>query len=140
MIRFFVTSILTLLGNALGIIVAALVLPGFHIQPLGFIVSVLFFTGADILLRPFVIKMSLRYIPALRGGIALITTFVGLFLTVLFTSGLRIDDVSTWVIAPLIIWLAVVLAGILLPMMLFKEILQKRNGHNDDPLDKYNRS
>jgi len=123
MIRFLILSLLTLLGNAVGLIVASILLSGFHIQPLGFIVSALFFTGIEILLKPFILKMSIKYIPALRGGIALVTTFVGLLLTTLFTNGLRIDDVTTWIAAPLIIWLAVVLAGIMLPMFLFKQAL-----------------
>ena len=123
MIRLLILSLLTLLGNAIGLIVASILLSGFHIQPLGFIVSALFFTGIEILLKPFILKMSIKYIPALRGGIALVTTFVGLLLTTLFTNGLRIDDVTTWIAAPLIIWLAVVLAGIMLPMFLFKQAL-----------------
>lgn len=124
MIRFILTTLLTLLGNAVGLIVAAIVLPGFHLQPLGFIVSVLFFTAVEIILKPFVIKMALKYLSALKGGIALVTTFVGLFLTTIFTNGLRIDDLATWVLAPLIVWLGAVLAGIILPMFLFKQALQ----------------
>jgi len=123
MVRFLILSLLTLLGNAVGLIVASILLSGFHIQPLGFIVSALFFTGIEILLKPFILKMSIKYIPALRGGIALVTTFAGLLLTTLFTNGLRIDDITTWIAAPLIIWLAVVLAGIMLPMFLFKQAL-----------------
>ena len=127
MIRFLILSLLTLLGNAIGLIVAAILLSGFHIQPLGFIVSALFFTGIEILLKPFILKMSIKYIPALRGGIALVTTFVGLLLTALFTNGLRIDDLTTWIAAPLIVWLAVVLSGIVLPMFLFKQALSDSN-------------
>lgn len=123
MVRFLASSALTLLGNAVGLLVAALLLPNFHIQPLGFIVSVLFFTGVEIFLRPFIIKMSLRYIPAISGGIALVTTLVGLLLTSAFTDGIRITGLSTWILAPLVIWLSVVLAGIILPMFLFKQIL-----------------
>jgi len=123
--RFLISSLLTLLGNALGLIIAAILLPGFHIQILGFIVSVLFFTGVEILLQPFIFKMSRKYVPALSGGIALVTSFAGLVLTSLFTNGLVIDDVTTWIIAPLIVWLAAVLAGVVLPMFLFKKTLEQ---------------
>jgi len=123
--RFLISSLLTLLGNALGLIIAAILLPGFHIQILGFIVSVLFFTGVEILLQPFIFKMSRKYVPALSGGIALVTSFAGLVLTSLFTNGLVIDDVTTWIIAPLIVWLAAVLAGVALPMFLFKKTLEQ---------------
>ena len=123
MIRFFVRTLLTLLANTAGLIVATIVLSGFHINLVGFIVSVLFFTGVEILLEPFVLKMAIKYLPALRGGIALVTTFVGLALTVIFTNGIQIDNLVTWIIAPMTVWLAVVLANVVLPMFLFKEIL-----------------
>lgn len=124
MIRFLARSALTLIANAVGLLIAALVLPGLHINALGFVVSVLFFTVFEILFEPFVLSMAIKYMPALRGGIALVTTLVGLVLTVIFTSGLSIDNLTTWVLAPMIIWLAVVLAGVVLPLFMFKNILQ----------------
>lgn len=140
MIRFLARSALTLVANAVGLLIAALVLPGFHINALGFVVSVLFFTVFEILFEPFVLSMAIKYMPALRGGIALVTTFVGLLLTVIFTSGLTIDNLTTWVLAPLIIWLAVVLAGVILPLFLFKSILQdvkeKRGEKKQEPVQK----
>lgn len=123
MLRFLARTTLTLFANALGLLVAALVLPGLHINVFGFVFSVLFFTGLELLLEPFVLSMALKYMPALRGGIALVTTFLGLFLTNIFTSGLSIEGVSTWLLAPLIIWVSVVLAGVVLPLFLFKKVL-----------------
>ncbi len=125
MLRFLASTTLYLLANAVGLFVASLVLDGFHINAIGFLVSLLFFTIAGVVLGPFILKMSLRYVPALSGGIALVTTFVGLFLTTLFTDGLTINGLSTWIMAPLIIWVVVLLAGILLPLVLFKNTLQK---------------
>ena len=124
MIRFLARTALTLIANAVGLFVAARVLSGFHINVLGFIVSVVFFTCFEILLEPFILKMAIKYVPALRGGIALVTTLVGLFVTVVFTSGLRIDTIATWILAPTIIWIAVLLANIVLPMFMFKKVLQ----------------
>lgn len=124
MMRFIASTALKLLGNAAGLIIASLLLPNFHLHPLGFIVSVIFFTGVEVLLEPFIIKMALRYVPALRGGIALVTTLIGLLLTAIFTNGLTINGLQTWIIAPLIIWLSVVVAAIVLPMFLFKKTLQ----------------
>lgn len=125
MIRFLVQCVLTLLANAAGLLMAALLLPDFTLKPLGFTVSLLFFTGVEILFEPFVMKMALRYLPAIRGGIALVTTFVGLVLTHTFTSGLEISGIAAWLLAPLVIWVTVIIAGILLPMVLFKKVLQE---------------
>lgn len=123
MVRFLASSVLFILSNAIGLLMAAWLIDGFAIQPLGFVVSVLIFSLVGILLEPFITKMAIRYIPALRGGIALVTVFVGLVITVVFTEGLDISGVSTWILAPLVIWLSVVLAGILLPLVLFKRAL-----------------
>lgn len=121
MIRLLAQTALTLIGNALGLIAAAIVLPDFRINGFGFTVSIIFFTVAQIILAPFVLKLAIKHAPAFRGGIALVTTFVVLILTTLLTDGLRVNGIATWVAAPLIIWLATVIAGILLPMVIFKK-------------------
>lgn len=127
MLRFFAQSLLTLLGNALGLLIAALLLSDFHITGLGFAVSVAFFTVANVLFSPFVLKMAIKYAPVFRGGIALVTTLAALVLTVIFTDGLQIDNLTAWIIAPLVIWLVTVLAGIVLPLFLFKKLLAKKS-------------
>jgi hypothetical protein len=121
-----IQTVLLICGNALGLLAAALLVTDFRIDAIGFIVSVLFFTLMQVLLAPFVLKMAIKYAPAFRGGIALVTTFVVLLLTVAFTSGLQISSLVAWIIAPLIIWLVSVLAGILLPMVLFKKALAQQ--------------
>lgn len=123
MIRMLASVALHLIANAAGLLIASLVLPGFHIEVLGFVVSVLLFTAVEVLLGPFVVKMAIQYAPALRGGVALVTTFLGLFVTTWLTDGLRIEGLTTWVLAPLIVWLCVLLAAILLPLVLFKKVL-----------------
>ena len=123
MIRFLAQAALTLIGNALGLIAAALVLPDFQISGFGFTVSIVFFTVAQIVLAPFVLKLAIKHAPAFRGGIALVTTFVVLLLTTWLTDGLRVNGIATWIAAPLIIWLATVIAGIFLPMVLFKKAI-----------------
>lgn len=131
MFRFLATTVLTIVGNALGLLIASWLLEGFNLSVTGFLWSVLFFTIAQLILTPFVISMTIRYLPVLRGGIALVTTFLVLFLTTLFTSGVEIAGVSEWILAPLIIWITTVLAGILLPLVLFKKTMQAtKNSQN----------
>lgn len=123
MVRFLARMALMVLANAGGLIIARVILPGLHIDIVGFTLSVLVFTGIMLLFEPFVLKMAIKYMPVLRGGIALVTTFVGLFLTTILTSGLRVEGLTTWVLAPLVIWISVIIMGIVLPMVLFKNIL-----------------
>lgn len=83
-------------------------------------------------MAPFIFKMAADYLPALRGGVAFVTILVVLVLTTLFTDGLEIHGVLTWVLAPLVIWLMTMLAGVILPLVLFKKTLAKRTGASKD--------
>ena len=125
MVRFLARTALYLLANSLGLIAAAVLLDGFTLDPVGFVVSVLVFTAVETLLGPFVVKMAIQYAPALRGGIALVTTFVGLLITSALTDGVRIEGLTTWLVAPFIVWAFVLVAAILLPLVLFKKVLSE---------------
>lgn len=132
MLRFLAQTVLTLLGNAIGLLAASWLLPDFSLSVSGLIWSVIFFTVAQIILAPFIFKMAVDYLPAFRGGVALVTILVVLVLTALFTDGLEIRGVITWVLAPLVIWLMTILAGVVLPLVLFKKTLAKRKGTSKD--------
>ena len=65
---------------------------------------------------------------ALRGGVALIATLVGLFVTTLVTDGLSIEGATTWVAATVIVWFVSVLGVLLLPLILVKKkVAEKRS-------------
>ncbi|MFN2319770.1 MAG: phage holin family protein [Dermatophilaceae bacterium] len=125
MVRFLARTALYLLANAVGLLAAAYLLDGFTLNPLGFVVSVLVFTAVETLLGPFVVKMAFQYAPALRGGIALVTTFVGLLITSVLTDGVRLEGAMTWLLAPFIVWAFVLVAAILLPLVLFQKVLSE---------------
>ena len=126
MIRFLAQSTLMVIGNALGLLVAAAIVSDFHVSVTGFTLSLVFFTVAQIILAPFILQLAIQYVPAFRGGIALVTTFVVLLLTTWLTSGLRIESATAWVVAPFVIWLISVVAGVLLPLVLFKKALASK--------------
>ena len=66
--------------------------------------------------------------PALRGSVALIATFVGLLVTDLVSDGLNIVGASTWILATIIVWLGGLLAGIILPMIFLKKAVDDEPG------------
>lgn len=119
--KMLISLALSALGNAIGLLAASLVFEDFKINLAGYVMSVLFFTGASAILSPFMLKLAIKYLPALRGGIALVTVLVVLIITSMLTNGIEIGSLSTWMMSPLVIWLSTVAAGILLPMMIFKE-------------------
>jgi uncharacterized membrane protein YvlD (DUF360 family) len=114
---------LSLVANAFALVVASILLTGFSIKGLAFVVAVCIFTASTVVLEPLITKVARQNAPYLLGGIALVTTFVGLLVTTLVTDGLSITGIATWVVAALIIWLATVIASLVLPRFLFKELL-----------------
>jgi putative membrane protein len=123
MARFLARTALSLLANALALVVASMLLTGFAINGLAFVIAVCIFTASIAILEPLLARIARRSAPYLLGGIALVTTFVGLLVTTLITDGLSITGIATWAIATLIIWLATVVASLVLPLFLFKGAL-----------------
>jgi len=128
MVRLIATTVVELVANAIGLLVAKWLLPGFVITPAGFVWVIVIFTLARFILAPLIFKLSFRYVRAITGGIALVTTFVGLLVTTWLTDGLQIIGFSTWVLATLIVWLFGVIALLVLPMVIFKKTLAARAG------------
>jgi len=126
MIRFLASIILRLLANAVGLLVAAVLLDDFKVDALSFVVVVVVFTLVELFLDPLMTKISLKYVSALRGGVALATTFVGLMVATLVGDGLQISGLGTWVAGTVIVWLGGVLAAVILPLFFFKKAMGKR--------------
>ena len=127
MLRFFATLLLTVFANAIGLLVASILLDRFYLNGASFIVAALFFTLVTVILGPFITKVAFKNAPYLMGGIALVTTFIGLTLTKAFTNGIRIEGLSTWAVATLIIWIFSVIANVVLPLFLFKKIISDKD-------------
>ncbi len=123
MLKFVARMALSLLANALALLVASVLLTGFTINGLAFVVAVCIFTASTTILEPLITRIATQNAPYLLGGIALVTTFVGLLVTTLITDGLSIIGIGTWVMATLITWVATVVGSLVLPRFLFKEVL-----------------
>lgn len=128
MVRLIAVTIIELVANAIGLLVAKWLLPGFVITPAGFLWVIVVFTAARFILAPLIFKLSFKYVRAITGGIALVTTFVGLLVTTWLTDGLQITGFSSWVIATLVVWLFGVIAILVLPLVIFKKTLAARTG------------
>ncbi|WP_170431261.1 hypothetical protein [Ruegeria arenilitoris] len=116
-------SILALLaGNAIGLLLAAILLPEFAIRPISFIVVVVVFTLVQWIAEPLILKLGEKRAPSIKGGIALIVTFVGLLVTDLVTNGLTIGGISNLLAATLLVWLGALIASVVLPIYVFKEL------------------
>jgi hypothetical protein len=127
-IRLIVRTVIVLLGNAVGLIVASLVFDDFEIDVTGFIVSLIIFTLAVALLTPFLesVLRRNRSSSAALGGVALISTFAALVVTDLVSDGVSISGVGTWIGATVVVWVASLLAVFILPFLGLKRYLDER--------------
>lgn len=126
MVRLIALTVIELVANAIGLLVAAWLLPDFVLTSSGFLWVIAIFTAARFILAPLIFKLSFKHARAITGGIGLVTTFAGLLVTTWLTSGLQISGTTTWVISTLVVWLFGVLAILVLPLVIFKKVLASR--------------
>jgi uncharacterized membrane protein YvlD (DUF360 family) len=130
MVRLLARLTLNVLSNAIGLFAASLLVSGFSISGISFILAVAIFSLSTVVLGPLIAKIALQNASYLMGGIALITTFVGLLITDLISDGISISGIDTWVIATLIVWIFSVIGSVVLPLLLFKKVLSDQQPPN----------
>jgi uncharacterized membrane protein YvlD (DUF360 family) len=120
MVRLLVSLAITLAANAVGLVVAVAVLDDMTTDPASFVVAVGIFTVVAFVTQPLMTSLAIKHVNALAGATALITTFVSLVVTTLVTDGLSISGSTTWIAATVIVWLAALVAALLLPVIFVK--------------------
>jgi len=129
-ITFLIRAAIFVVSAALGLIVADLILDGFHIDWndwWGFVLAVVIFAVIQSVLAPWVLKITRRHAPALLGGIGIIATLVALVVVVLIPgAGIGISEPLAWVLAPVIVWVITALATWLLPPLFIKKQVSER--------------
>jgi Mycobacterial 4 TMS phage holin, superfamily IV len=120
-IRFLLRTAVFLGSSAIGLLVAAWLIPGVSVSVSGFIAAVVIFTVAQAILSPFFLKMASRYAAAFLGGIGLVSTLAALILASLLTHGLTIRGAGSWVAATVVVWLVTALATLLLPLLILRD-------------------
>jgi uncharacterized membrane protein YvlD (DUF360 family) len=123
-IRLIVRTLVAVAANAVGLLVAAALLDDFQLTASGFVLAVIIFTVVFALMQPFLVSQLRRRATSALGGVALIATFVSLLITDLVSDGLDIEGVGTWIAATVIVWLAALLAAIILPFLGLRKYLE----------------
>jgi hypothetical protein len=126
-VRLVAVTVLALLGNAIGIVVAAAILDDMTLDFPALALDVVVFTLTFVIIQPLTVRTALRHSSMLAGGSALLATLIALVVTDVLSDGLSISGVTTWLLAALIVWIVAVLAGVLLPMVMFKKALGRAN-------------
>lgn len=126
MIRFLISIVVHFAANAVGLLVAAALLEGMSVSGTAFVIAVAIFTLVEAVVGPMIRQAAVKNAQALLGGTALVVTFVGLLVTSLISDGLRIEGVSTWLLATVIVWVAALLATLVLPLIFVKKAVEER--------------
>lgn len=112
-----------LLGSwAIGLLVAAWVVPGVSLTVSGFVVAVLVFSLAQALLSLLIVQLPHAYASLLLGGTGLILTLVALGLATAETHGLAIHGLASWVATALVVWLVTTIGAVSLPEVFRREL------------------
>jgi hypothetical protein len=128
-IRFLIRTLINLGTAAIGLLIAAWVIPGVSITISGFIIAVVVFTVAQAILSPFIFNIARQYAAPILGGIGLVSTLVALFIASLFPGGITLHDVLAWVLAPLVVWIVTALGGWILGAIFLKDRIKNRKAN-----------
>ena len=114
-------AVVLLASWAIGLVVAARVVPGVSLSARGFIVAVAVFAVTQAILSLSILKLPHQYVPLLLGGTGLALTIVALTLGSVLTHGLTIDGMASWLATTVVVWLVTTIGAITLPELLIRD-------------------
>lgn len=116
-----VRSATTLASWALGLLVAAWVVPGVSVTVPAFIVAVVVFSVGQALTSLVLLRLPRDYASLLLGGTGLVLTVMALAVAAALNPGLTIDGFGSWLATTLVVWLVTTIGAISLPATLARE-------------------
>jgi hypothetical protein len=123
MIRLLIRVGIALLGAAIGLIVAAVVLgDDMTLDGAAFVLALIIFVVLTAVLEPLIEKIGDEHMSIIAMFSSLITTFLALLITDIVSDGLSIDGTVTWLLATLIVWAGTALATWILLRMFIKNV------------------
>ncbi|WP_084127366.1 phage holin family protein [Demequina sp. NBRC 110054] len=128
MVRFILNGVIYLGSAAIGLFVTSLILgDDFQLPIAALLLATVLFAVFQMILGPFIFKMTHKYASALTGGVGLVSTWVALLLTNILVDDFHINGgIATWLAAIVIVWLVTAIATWVLPMFLLKEAVENR--------------
>ena len=113
-------AVVLLASWAIGLLVAAWIVPGVSLSVPGFIVAVVVFAVTQAILSLSILKLPHRHASLLLGGTGLALTIVALILASILTHGLTIDGMASWLATTVVVWLVTTIGAITLPELLIR--------------------
>lgn len=115
MTQILLRTVVLLVSWAIGLLVAAWVVPGVSVSVSGFVVAVVVFSVAQAMLSPMILKLPHAYASLLLGGSGLALTLAALIIASAVTHELTIRGVASWAAATTLVWLVTTVGAISLP-------------------------
>ncbi|WP_369816411.1 hypothetical protein [Mycobacterium sp. 852014-50255_SCH5639931] len=106
---------------AIGLLVAAWIVPRVWLSVPGFIVAVAIFAVTQAILSLSILKLPHGYASLLLGGTGLALTIVALIFASVLTHGLTIDGMASWLATTVVVWLVTTIGAIALPELLIRD-------------------
>jgi hypothetical protein len=113
-------AVVLLASWAIGLLVAARIVPAVSLSVPGFIVAVVVFAVTQAILSLSILKLPHPYVSLLLGGTGLALTIVALILASILTHGLTIDGMASWLATTVVVWLVTTIGAITLPELLIR--------------------
>lgn len=113
-------AIVLLASWAIGLLVAAWIVPGVSLSAPGFIVAVLAFAVTQGILSKSILKLPREDASMLLGGTGLALTIVALILASVSTHGITIEGMPSWLATTVVVWLVTTIGAITLPELLIR--------------------
>jgi hypothetical protein len=114
-------AVLLLAWWAIGLLVAAWVIPGVSLSVSGFIIAVAVFSVGQAAVSLVCLKLPHGYASLLLGGTGLALTVFALLLAAAVTHGLTIRGMAAWMATTLVVWLVTTIGAVSLPELLGRQ-------------------
>ena len=116
--RILLRALVLLASWAIGLLVAAWIVPRVSLSVPGYIVAVLAFAVTQVILSLSILKLPYRYASLLLGGTGFALTIVALILASVLTHGVTIEGMASWLATTVVVWLVTTIGAIMLPELL----------------------
>jgi hypothetical protein len=114
-------AVVLLASWAVGLAVAAWVVPGVSVSASGFVVAVVLFSVAQATLSLVILRLPRAYASLLLGATGFALTIVALGLASAVTHGLTLPGFAPWLATTIVVWLVTTVGAICVPEALVRD-------------------
>jgi len=107
-----VRVVLAAAANAVMLLIAAALFDKIEINAVTFLIAVAIFTVAALAVKPIAERLAGRYASGVTWVAGLVTTYLALLITDIFSSGLSIEGIGTWIMGTVVVWLGTLIYDI----------------------------